>query len=519
VRQLSLNTFRFAILISVILLTCESAWKQNLVYGSSSPGTTRIEQYIKQELERGGFPSLSVGIVLGDELVYAKAFGVMDRRGGQPATLSTLYRVGSVGKIFTAMLLMILRDQGVVRLDDPLAKYLPADVKLPSDPSGSVITLRNLVTHTSGLPEWGQGEPQVYEFPGPDSVTERYRSVIDSRLEFPTGKYFRYSGLGYSLLGEALERVAGKPYEALLTELVFRPLRMNDTAITLTADQRSRVPAQYKNDGSEVLFKPNDPNGTGNRFYWPAGGHYSTVPDLAKFLALQFKAGEPDIKPVTGSTLLEMQTPQRLQNTWNLAIGMGWWIEPSDELGEIVWHKGGSPGCSSFIAFTQRYNLGVIVLANRNKSTEEVGRWLLNEAVKQYGVKKTASAEEADRLFALRAWSDAAWAYRTITERSPQNGQAWFGLGSSLHSLRKCDQAIPVLQHALELGVRRGEAMYLIGSCYALKDERRPALEWLQKAIKEGPNDDLADQLGTDADLDHLRDDPRFKRLRPFLRP
>lgn len=484
---------------------------------SSSPSVEFIEQRIRRELDEGDFPSLNVGIVRENKLVYARAFGVTDRRSGHKATSNTLYRVGSVGKVFTASLLMILRDQGVVQLDAPVVKYLPQEVKLPTDPQGApAITLRHLVTHTSGFPEWDKGDSRIYETPKP-SVVEQYRSVTESQLEFPTGAYFRYSGLGYSLLGHALERAAGKPYETLLKEFLFNQLGMNDTLITLTQEQKTRVPTQYKWDGSEVVRKPTDPDGNGNRFYWPTSNHYSTVPDLAKFLSLQFRSGEANVEPMSGSTLLEMQSPQRLQNNWNLAIGMGWWVEPSNELGNIVWHKGGSAGCSSFVGFSLRYKVGVIVLANRNKSTEEIGRWLLTQAVQMFGVKATPSEAEAAAFFTRRDWSNAAWAYEAATDRTPQNAEAWYRLGSSLHRLRRYDQAISAYSHAVELGIKNEYVLFLLARCYSMKNQKDDAFKWLHRAIEAGFKDSDS-ELSTEPELDSLRDDPRFKIVRDKIR-
>jgi CubicO group peptidase (beta-lactamase class C family) len=520
VQRCSNRRFRsiHATLTIVALLTCPHYLGLGAQHTSSSPDTKEIEQRIKKELEDGDFPSINVGIVREDKLVYAQSFGVADRKSGKPATLNTLYRVGSVGKLFTATLLMILRDKGVVRLDDPVEKYLPPEIKLQTDARGApAITLRHLVTHTSGLPEWDKDDSRIYETPGPSSEVERYRSVTESKLEFPVGAYFGYSGLGYSLLGHALERAASKPYEELLKDLLFKPLGMNDTTITLSAEQRTRVPVQYRWDGSEVVRKPNDPDGNGNRFYWPTSSHYSTVPDLARFLSLQLRVGEAKVEPVSGATLLEMQTPQRLENDWNLAIGVGWWIEPSDELGSIVWHKGGSAGCSSFIGFSPRYKVGVVVLANRNRSTEEIGRWLLSRAVQMYALKSTPSEAEAAAFFTRRDWLNAAWAYQSVTERSPQNAEAWHRLGSSLHRLRRYDQAIQAYSRAVELGVKDEYLPYLLARCYAMKSQKDEAFKWLWKAIEVGFKDS-DNELSTEPELDNLRDDPRFKMVRDKIR-
>jgi CubicO group peptidase (beta-lactamase class C family) len=218
-----------------------------------------------------------VGANRGDAVIYEKAFGVADRATGKAATTDMLYRAGSVGKLFTATLLMILRDEGKLHLDDPVQQYLPAGVQLPTDPRGApAITFRHLVTHTSGLPEWSDKNPTVYDTDRAENVIEQYRGLTDVTLENPTGTRFRYSGLG-SLLGHALERAGGELYEELLRKKVFAPLGMADTTITLTTAQRSRLPDHYNSENEEVARDPGD---AGARWEWPTSSHLTTVGDL-----------------------------------------------------------------------------------------------------------------------------------------------------------------------------------------------------------------------------------------------
>src|SRR5262249_5694080 len=156
-------------------------------------------------------------IVRQQDLVYAKSFGLADRRNFQAATVHTLYRIGSITKVFTTTLLAMLRDRGAVRLDDPVANYLPSEVKLPTDPRGApAITLRHLATHSSGLPSLPPNLVPKGEDPyGGYSVDALYAGLAQIRLVVPIGAGENYSNLGMGLLGHALERAAGMPYEEM----------------------------------------------------------------------------------------------------------------------------------------------------------------------------------------------------------------------------------------------------------------------------------------------------------------
>jgi CubicO group peptidase (beta-lactamase class C family) len=330
-------------------------------------------------------PSLCVGILRGPELVYARSFGVADQETRQPASLQTLYRIGSVTKVFTTTLLAVLRDQGTVRLDDPVEQYLPEGVRMPSDPRGArSITLRHLATHSSGLPRLPVNlTPRGDDPYGGYPVEALYDGLAQTRLDFPTGADFSYSNLGVGLLGHVLERATGKSYEELVKLYLLQPLGMTDTGITLGPEHRARLAIGYKEE---------DPNC--KAAVWDAGclagagALLSTIPDLATFVALQLRAGQTDVVPVAGGTLTELQAAQQLAKDWTSARGLGWHLQPSTPQGELVWHNGGLDGFASWISFLPQDQVGVIVLTNCGRSVDSLGHWLQEQARLRFGRRR-----------------------------------------------------------------------------------------------------------------------------------
>ncbi len=339
-----------------------------------------LAAWLTGQLESGGYPSLSVGIITNGKLAHTVAVGTADREANRPATPDTIYRIGSITKVFTATLMGALRDDGVVRFDDPVGKFLPQNLPGPAAADAPVpITLQHLACHTSGLPRLPDNRTPRPTPNGPDpyggyTAKQLYTALARLKLATPPGLRASYSNLGAGLLGHALERAAGKPYESLIAEHITQPIGMADTVITLSEDQRARAAT-----GSS----PRDP--AKPAVEWdlgvlaPAGALASTVPDLAGFIEMQFRAidDEPGL-PIAGATLRELMQPQPRKPGDDGPHGIGWAIADHPRLGQLIWHNGGLDGFMSYMALCPDHRTGVIVLTNRGgKGVEPLGVWLL----------------------------------------------------------------------------------------------------------------------------------------------
>ncbi len=385
---------RSRLLLAAVLLFPRAGATEEAPRAAAAPDLKAIEKRIEGEWKAKDFPSLSFAVVGRKGILAARSFGVADRESARPASPDTLYRIASITKVFTSTLLVVLRDRGVVRLDDPVARYLPVGVRLPADPRGApAITLRHLATHTSGLPRLPVNLVPRGEDPyGGYGLEALLEGLSATSLDFPIGERYSYSNLGAGLLGHALERAAGEPYEVLLRREVLEPLDMSSTAIALPEDLRPRLAIGYRTDDPEK-----------ESVVWdlgclaPAGGIISSVNDLAKFLALQLRAGKAGARPISGGSLLELHTPQRLTGGWKGAVGLGWHVQPLDDASSLVWHNGNVAGFYSYIAFAPRQRVGVILLANCGRPLEELGKWALKEAVARAGEEPPAEVHDSVR--------------------------------------------------------------------------------------------------------------------------
>lgn len=349
-----------------------------LVAGLPAQNLKTLESRVREAYDTGGYPSLAVAIVQNDRVVTTSVHGFADRESRRRATRATLYRIGSVSKVLTTTLLVQLRDKGLVRLDDPISKYLPAEVTVPSDPRGArAITLRHLATHASGLPRnpvnlrGTTGDPwNGYR------VSDLYLGLRKTRLEFPTGASGLYSNLGFGLLGHVLGLASGSNYEAALMRHVTQPMGMASTRVSLSPAQRARLATPYGAADTTVRVKDWDMGTLAG-----AGGVASTIDDMARFLTINMQSGRADAAPIAGGSLTELHTPQRIWDDWTKATALAWIVDHTKEMGDIVWHNGGMAGYRSWIGFSPRWKVGVVVLTNCGRSVDEIGAKLLKSSL------------------------------------------------------------------------------------------------------------------------------------------
>jgi CubicO group peptidase (beta-lactamase class C family) len=315
----------------------------------------------------------SVGIVVG--LLDASgrrivSYGAPAKDDKRPLNGDTLFEIGSVTKVFTSLLLADAVRRGEVALSDPVAKYLPAEVKVP-ERGGKKITLADLATHTSGLPRLPSNlMPKDAGNPYADyTVQQLYDFLSGYTLTRDIGSKYEYSNLGVGLLGHALARRAGMSYEALVRTRILEPLAMKSTAITLSDAQKARLAAGYDATGARAE-NWDLPTLAG------AGALRSTANDLLTFLAAELGV----VKSPLAAAMAAQLVPRRPTGQPGLEIALGWHVSKTPAGQEIVWHNGGTGGYRTFIGFDRAKQAAVVVLSNMSTSggVDDIGRHLLD---------------------------------------------------------------------------------------------------------------------------------------------
>jgi CubicO group peptidase (beta-lactamase class C family) len=280
-----------------------------------------------------------------------------------------VFEIGSITKTFTASILADMVARGEVRLDDPVAKFLPSAAHIPSR-NGRQITLVDLATQSSGLPRMPSNfTPRDSMNPYADyTVPQMYAFLSSYQLTRDIGASYEYSNLGVGLLGHALALKAGTSYENLVTRRILTPLGMKETAITLTPSMRARLAPGHDGDGNVV---PNWdlPTLAG------AGALRSTANDMLTYLAANL---DTSTAPLTRA-MRDAHAPRRDAGAPTTQIGLAWHITARPN-GKIVWHNGGTGGYRSFTGFDPVRRVGVVVLCNNGtESVDDLGFHLLDE--------------------------------------------------------------------------------------------------------------------------------------------
>ena len=330
------------------------------------PSDSEIEVILRERIDTA---KQGVGIVVG--LVGEKGpriirYGKLSRGSDRTVDGDTVFEIGSATKVFTALLLADAVERGEMILDDPISKYLPPAVKVPTR-NGRQITLLDLATHTSGLPRMPDNfTPGDVNNPYADyTVEQMYAFLSGYTLPRDIGATYEYSNLGAGLLGHVISRKAGTNYEALVVQRICRPLGMTNTQIVLPPGLGARL-ATGHNAAGEPVSNWDIPTLAG------AGALRSTASDMLKFVAANLGLAKSDLWPAMQLT----QVPRHAAGSPDMQIGLCWHI--LNKFGtEAIWHNGGTGGYHSFIGFDKKKRRGVVVLANSANSIDDIGFHLL----------------------------------------------------------------------------------------------------------------------------------------------
>ena len=323
-----------------------SFWAAWLLTGTliAAPGVEEeVDRLVKQEMDRQHLPSVSLVVLRDGRPLKMQAYGWANLESMTPAGVESVYRIGSISKQFIATGILMLMQEGKLGLDDLVSKHLP-----DTPGAWNKITLRHLLTHTSGL---------TRESPGFDGFRRKsdwdvIRAAFKLPLDFPTGTKYQYCNLGYFTLAEVITRVAGQPWPEFLRARIFEPLAMTSTRLTTHDDLvMHRVSGYEWRDGRHTNAQP-------LLAVRPSGALLSNTIDLAKWdaaLATDY--------PLKAATRQQAWTPMRLNDGTTSSYGLGWQL--GETLGAKYVGHGGS--LNGFISGSVRYpeqKLSIYVLTN-----------------------------------------------------------------------------------------------------------------------------------------------------------
>jgi CubicO group peptidase (beta-lactamase class C family) len=350
-------------LLVLVLIFISTAFSEEKEKPDFSEAIRMIDTWLEAQRDYDNLPGISVAIVTDQEILWSKAYGMADLEKKVASSPSTIYSICSISKLFTSVAIMKLRDAGKLRLEDLVADHLPWFNLQQQFPDTGPITIRSVLTHSSGLPR----ESDYPYWSGPDfpfpSAKQVKAKLGSQKTLYSPSTYFQYSNLGISLLGEIVAEVSGMPFDKYIEENILKPLRLASTRTKLPESLwRGKLATGHtskKRDGSRSMLPLFQAKGIA-----AAAGFSSTVEDLARFASWQFrlleKGGEEIIK---ASTLREMHRVHWVDPDWKTTWGLGfsvWEVDGKTMLG----HGGSCPGYRSTLTIDPNKKQAFVVMIN-----------------------------------------------------------------------------------------------------------------------------------------------------------
>ena len=351
--------------------------------------------WIEGQIAYRGIPGVAVGVVSDQQLVWAKGFGFADIKAKLPMTPATKFRMASHSKLFTAIAIMQLREEGKLGLDDPVVKYLPWFKAKPAGDDDGPITVEQLLSHSSGMQREAGDHWTSFVFPTSDEIRRLY---ADRQAAFAPSVRWKYSNLAYTVAGMVIEQVSGQRWADYVERNIFKPLNMNASSVDQNVPGLALPYGRRMPDGTREVLPFVDARGMA-----AATGITSNVEDMAKFVSANFRRGpRGGAQIVSTGSWREMHRVRSVEENWTSGSGLGYDVSRINNR-TYVGHGGGYPGNTTMTSIQLDDKVGVIVLTNTGDSNpSDIARQLM--ATVGQAVAKAAAPKPA-----VVPW-DPAWA-------------------------------------------------------------------------------------------------------------
>ncbi len=325
-----------------------------------------VEVWLEAQKDFDQLPGLTAIVIEDQEVLWSGAVGMANKENKISASENTICSICSISKLFTSVAIMKLYDEGKIRLDDKVSDHLPAYELEQKYPESGPITIRSLLTHSSGLPR----EAGYPYWTGPDFLFPT-KEEIDAKLKdqetlYPASTYFQYSNLGLTLLGEIVEEISGMPYEDYVKQNILTPLGLSSTRTelpeSLYGEELAIGYSAIRRDGNRKKVNLFQANGIK-----PAAGFSSTVVDLGKFASWQLRLRDSTLVEILKpSTLKNMQNVHWTNPDWSTTWGLGFSVYKGSDGNTWVGHGGSCPGYRSTLQINLKTKRAFSVMINAN---------------------------------------------------------------------------------------------------------------------------------------------------------
>jgi CubicO group peptidase (beta-lactamase class C family) len=414
------------LLLTVSIAGCSGApmRPESVERGDYAKVAEYVSALVRHEMKKRDVTGLSIALVDDQRVVWAEGFGYADKAGNVPASPETVYRAGSISKLFTATAAMQLAERDRMDIDRPLGDYLPRFAIRTRFTDAAPVTPRSVMTHHSGLPSdylkgmWTRD---------PEPFTRVADRIKDEYAANPPGTVFSYSNLGVTLLGDAIGKVAGRDFVFHVRDEVLLPLGMSRSSFSPSTD-RTPLAAKGYRKGTEAEEPPLRDV--------PAGGLNTSVLDLSRFVRMVLAGGKTgDRQLITPETVAEMLRPQNADVPIDLdfRVGLGWMLGDLGDIdirndGSVAHHAGATLLFHGQMIVLPERKLGVVVLSNSDTAGRVVGK------VAAEALKLALEAKTGDRQ---PAWEKPEGGEGSLSKEALQRYEGWYATPVGAVNVRK----------------------------------------------------------------------------------
>ena len=472
---------------------------------AASPYETKLQPLIEDFLRKQEIPGFAIAVIDDGKVVYEKGFGVQSLKGKDPTTPRSLFHMASITKPFVATAVMQLVEKGRMSLDAPITTYLP--YFQIADPRAKTITVRQMLTHTSGMPDegdYGWDRPQ-YD----DGALERYvRSLKDQKLVFAPGERMQYSNMAYEILGDAVAKASGMTFEEYVHQNILQPLGMSDSTLLVKDTEPALMTWGHELDGKGHPFASQVyPY---NRMHTPSSDLHSNVKDMSRWAIANLNGGTLDGQRILEKATLEkMWTPAHElaapgPDVRRQAIGLSWFLG-KHRGHDIVSHGGGDTGYITDLVMIPEGRKAVVWMANVDYIGQPPVTRAALDTVLGLTPETIVSKRSAGRVLmatykdggldaALEQYEDFKKSRTDIYEVGEDELNT---LGYFLLREKKNDEALRVFRLNADAFPKSANAQDSLGEALEIAGDKTAAREAYERALKLDPQSSHArDALG-----------------------
>ncbi len=325
--------------------------------------TASVDSLLYQYITNHDIPSVAVGIVYSDTVIYENIIALenQDDKSDSDRHIPEIYNIASVAKPFTALAIMMLVQEGKINLSDQVVFHIPyfqVDSKYSHQ-----ITIEQLLTHTSGLPD--VSHPDVYKYLNPDisedALENHVKSLSTLKLKFMPGKKYAYSNVGYEILGDVISKISSMSFEGFMKLKIFQPMGMSNTSYRISDFQESQIAKPHT--GHPFQETENFPY---DLRFTPSGNLFTTIKDLNHWLIFNLNGGQyHGFRPISDENY-SLFTKPRIDTKDDGFKTLGWFVKETN-LGKIYFHDGMDLGYRSLIVLMPKPRIGITVVVNHQE--------------------------------------------------------------------------------------------------------------------------------------------------------